>query len=67
MMDDVKGSNTVITDDDLCEAFDVQLTRAQSNQLSLFSKQLAYMLAQIAGCAARAMVRNEDTENGFEM
>ena len=37
------------------------------NQLSLFARQLAYMLAQITDGAARAIVRNEDTENGFEI
>ena len=37
------------------------------NQLSLFAKQLAYMLAQITDGAARAIVRNEDTENSFEI
>ena len=36
MMDDVEGSNRVMNDD-LCEAFDVQQTRSQNNQLSLFS------------------------------
>ena len=33
----------------------------------MFAKQLAYMLAQITDGAARAIVRNEDTENGFEI
>ena len=56
-----------MTDDDLCEAFDVQQTRTQNNQLSLFSHQLAYMLAQSTVGAAGAIVRNEDTENGFEI
>ena len=65
MMDDVEGSNKVIDDDDLCEAFHVQQTRTQSNELSLLSRQVAYMLAQITDGAAR--VRNEDTENGIEM
>ena len=40
---------------------------SQNNQLSMFAKQLAYMLAQITDGAARAIVRNEDTENGFEI
>ena len=31
----------------------------------MFAKQLAYMLAQITDGAARAIVRNADTENGF--
>ena len=53
--------------DGLCEAYDVQQTQTQNNQLSLFAKQLAYMLAQITDGAARAIVRNEDTENGFEI
>ena len=70
MMDDVEGPNRVI-DDDLREAFDVQQTRTQNkqqnSQLSLFSRQLADMLAQITDGAARAIVRNEVTENGFEI
>ena len=66
LMDDVEGSNVAITDD-LCEAFHVQQNRTQNDQLSLFSRQLAYMLAQITDGAARAIVRNEDTENGFEI
>ena len=45
----------------------MQQTQTQNNQLSLFAKQLAYMLAQITDGAARAIVRNEDTENGFEI
>ena len=55
-----------MVDDDLCEAFDVQQTRTQNNQLSLFSRQLAYMLVQITDGGARAIGRNEDTENGFD-
>ena len=66
LMDDVEGSNVPITDD-LCEAFNVQQNRTQNDQLSLFSRQLAYMLAQITDGAARAIARNEDTENGFEI
>ena len=67
LMDEVEiASNKVITDQ-LCEAFDVQQTQTQNNQLSLFARQLAYMLAQITDGAARAIVRNEDTENGFEI
>ncbi|OLQ04244.1 hypothetical protein AK812_SmicGene12713 [Symbiodinium microadriaticum] len=62
----IEGSNRVINDD-LCEAFDVQQTSSQHNQLSLFSRQQAYMLAQITDGAARAIVRNEDAENGFEI
>ena len=46
LLDDGDGSNRVV-DDDLCEAFDVQQTRSQNNQLSLFSRQLACVLAQI--------------------
>ena len=46
-------------------SFDVQQTRTQNKQLSLLSRQLAYMLAQITDGAARTIVRNEDTENGF--
>ena len=46
----------------------VKLTSGtQNNQLSMFAKQLAYMLAQITDGAARAIVRNEDTENGLEI
>ena len=66
LMDDVEGSNVAIIDD-LCEAFNVQQNRTQNDQLSFFSRQLAYMLAQITDDAARAIVRNEDTENGFEI
>ena len=51
MMDDVEGANTVNTGD-LSEAVDIQQTRSQTNQLTLFSRQLAYMLAQITGGAA---------------
>lgn len=39
-------------DDDLCKAFDMQQARTPNNQLSLFSRQV---------------VRNEDTQNGFEI
>ena len=53
--------------DGLREAYDVQQSGTQSNQLSMFAKQLAYMLAQITDGAARAIVRNEDTEKGFEI
>ena len=53
-MDDVERSNSVI-DDDLCEAFDVQQTRTQNHQLSLFSRHLAYILAQTTDGAARAI------------
>ena len=66
MTDDVEGSNRVI-DDDSCEVFDVHTARTEKDQLSLFSRQLAYVLAQISDGAARATVRNEDTENGFEI
>ena len=66
MMDGGEGSNSVI-DDELCEAFDVRQTRSQNNQPSLFSRQLPYMLAQITDGAARAIIRNEDPENGFEI
>ena len=65
LMDVVEGSSRAI-DDDLREAFDGQ-SRSQNNQLSLFSRQLAYMLAQITDGAPRAIVCNEDTENGFEI
>ena len=46
--------------DELTERFDIQQTGTQNNQLS-------HMLAQITDGAARAVVRNEDTENGFEI
>ena len=59
LMEDVEGSNRVI-DDMLCEAFDVQQAWSQNDQLSLFSRQLAYMLAQITDGAARGVVHNED-------
>ena len=67
MMDEIEVSAQKVVTDSLCEAYDVQQTGTQNNQLSLFSKQLAYMLAQITDGAARAIVRNEDTENGFEI
>ena len=66
MVDDVGRTNTVITDD-LSEAFDTQQSRSQTNQLTLFSRQLADMLAQVTDGAARSIVRHEDTENGFEI
>ena len=65
-MSDVEGS-VVMIDHDLCGAIDVQQTRTQDSQLSVFSKQLAYMLAHFSDGAARVRVRNEDTENGFEI
>ena len=65
MMDEIETSAQKAVTDSLCEAYDVQQTGTQNNQLSLFSKQLAYMLAQITDGAARAIVRNEDTENGI--
>ena len=67
LMDEIETNPTKIVTDGLCEAYDVQQTQTQNNQLSLFAKQLAYMLAQITDGAARAIVRNEDTENGFEI
>ena len=67
LMDEVEQAPTKLITDGLCEAFDVQQTQTQNNQLSLFARQLAYMLAQITDGAARAIVRNEDTENGFEI
>ena len=67
LMDEVELAPTKVITDGLCEAFDVQQTTTQNNQMSLFSRQLAYMLAQITDGAARAIVRNEDTENGFEI
>ena len=67
LMDEIEINAHKEVTDDLCEAYDVQQTRTQNNQLSLFAGQLGYMLAQITDGAARAIVRNEDTENGFEI
>eukprot|EP00439_Symbiodinium_sp_Y106_P044512 s4651_g5.t1 len=67
LMDEIEANAQKVVTDGLCEAYDVQQTSSQNNQLSLFSKLLAYMLAQITDGAARAIVRNEDTENGFEI
>ena len=47
LMDEIEGNARKVVTDGLCEAYDVQQTSSQNNQLSLFSKQLAYMLAQI--------------------
>ena len=67
LMDEIEMNAQKVLTDDLCEAYDVQQTRTQNNQLSLFARQLGYMLAQIIDGAARAIVRNEDTETGFEI
>ena len=67
LMDEIEVNAQQVVTDSLCEAYDVQQTSPQNNQLSLFAKQLAYMLAQITDGAARAIVRNEDTESGFEI
>ena len=67
LMDESEVNAQKVVTDSLCEAYDVQQTSSHNNQLSLFAKQLAYMLAQITDGAARAIVRNEDTENGFEI
>ena len=67
MMDEIETNAQKVVTDSLCEAYVVQQTGTKNNQLSLFSKQLAYMLAQITDGAARAIVRNEDTEHGFEI
>ena len=53
--------------DELSEAFDIQQARSQTNQLTLFSRQLSYVLAQIIDGAAPVIVRNEDTEKGLEI
>ena len=46
LMDEIETNPTKIVTDGLCEAYDVQQqTQTQNNQLSLFAKQLAYMLA----------------------
>ena len=66
-MDEIEVNAQKVVTDGLCEAYDVQQTSSQNHQLSMFAKQLAYMLAQITDGAARAIVRNEDTENGFEI
>ena len=66
-MDEIEVNAQTVVTDSLCEAYNLQQTSSQNNQLSLFAKQLAYMLAQITDGAARAIVRNEDTENGFEI
>ena len=67
LMDEIELNAQKVITHGLCEAYDVQQTTTQNNQLSLFSKQLAYMLAQITDGAARAIVRNKDTENSFEI
>ena len=67
LMDEIGFNAHKEVTDGLCEAYDVQQTRTQNNQLYLFARQLGYMLAQITDGAARAIVRNEDTENGFEI
>ena len=67
LMDEIEVNAQKVVTDSLCVAYDVQQTSSQNNQLSLFAKKLAYMLAQITEGAARAIVRNEDTENGFEI
>ena len=66
LMDEIEINAHKEVTDDLCEAYDVQQTRTQNNQLSLISRQLAYMLVQITDGGARAIGRNEDTENGFD-
>ena len=43
LMDDIEASNRVT--DDLREAFNVQQTRTQNEQLSLFSRQLVNLMA----------------------
>ena len=61
---DVFGSTQrVITD--LSDVFDRIYSRngTQNSQLSLFSRQLADMLAQITYGATRVIARNADTEN----
>ena len=53
-MDEIELNAQKVVTDGLCEAYDVQQTTTQNNQLSLFSKQLAYMLAQITDGAAES-------------
>ena len=67
LIDEIEGNPSKAVTDGACEAYDVQQTGTQNKQLSMFAKQLPYMLAQITDGAARAIVRNEDTENGFEI
>eukprot|EP00439_Symbiodinium_sp_Y106_P069965 s5116_g12.t1 len=67
LKDEIEVNAQKVVTDSLCEAYDVQQTSSQNNQLSLLANQLACMLAQITGGAARAIIRNEDTENGFEV
>ena len=67
LMDEIEINARKVVTDDLCEAYDVPQTRTQNNQLSMFARQLPYMLAQITDGAARAIARNEETENGFEI
>ena len=47
LMDEIMVNAQKVVTDGLYEAYDVQQTSSQNNQLSLFAKQLAYMLAQI--------------------
>ena len=49
------------------QAFNVQQNRTKNDRLPLFSRQLAYMSAQITDGAARAVVRNEGTQNEVEI
>ena len=67
LMDEIEINSAKIDMDRLYEAYDVQQMQIQNNQLSLFAEQLAYMLAQITDGAARAIIRNEDIENDFEI
>ena len=66
LMDDVEGPNRTITGD-LREAFNVRQNRTQNDELSLFSRQLACMLAQITDGAARVRrmrTRRIDSKSG---
>ena len=66
MMDGVEGSNRVI-DDGLFEAFVVRQMRSQNNQLSQFSRQLAYMLAQITVWRKSIMLRHQAPYMGIKI
>ena len=67
LMDEIELNAQKIVIDGLYEACDVQQTTIQKNQQSMFAKRLAYILAQIIDGAARAIIRNKNTENGFEI
>ena len=65
LMDEAEKTPKKITDE-LCQEHDHH-QRNGRNELPLLSRQLAYLLAQITDGSARAIVRCEDTENGFHI